>query len=126
MPQAVPVRGADGKPVATAAFRVSREVVLLGRRVLLLAVAGSDPRGLAQQRRQMTRRQMAGDRHIAGRMPRPSRRSGEGGPGAASRTAALSRALSRLDPDRLIGGALSTNPSGGRTIRAVLPNSADK
>ncbi|WP_241488431.1 sensor histidine kinase [Sphingomonas sanguinis] len=38
---AVPVRGADGKPVATAAFRVSREVVLLGRRVLLLAVAGS-------------------------------------------------------------------------------------
>lgn len=38
---AVPVRGADGSPVATAAFRIPREVVLLGRRVLLLAVAGS-------------------------------------------------------------------------------------
>jgi len=38
---AVPMRGADGAPVATAGFRVSREVVLLGRRVLMLAVAGS-------------------------------------------------------------------------------------
>lgn len=38
---AVPVRGPDGRPFATTIFQVSREVVLLGRRVLLLAVAGS-------------------------------------------------------------------------------------
>ncbi len=38
---AVPVDGPDGRPVASARFRVSREVVLLGRRVLLLAAAAS-------------------------------------------------------------------------------------
>ena len=38
---ASPIRSADGRPIATATLRVSREVVLLGRRVLLLAVAGS-------------------------------------------------------------------------------------
>ncbi|WP_230480524.1 ATP-binding protein [Sphingomonas sp. Leaf21] len=37
--EAIP--GVDRRPVATATIRVSREVVLLGRRVLLLAVAGS-------------------------------------------------------------------------------------
>jgi hypothetical protein len=35
----VPIGGADGRPVAAARFEVSREVVLLGRRVLLLAAA---------------------------------------------------------------------------------------
>ncbi|MBN3559039.1 sensor histidine kinase [Sphingomonas yabuuchiae] len=38
---AVPIDGPDGRPVASARFRVSREVVLLGRRVLLLAAAAS-------------------------------------------------------------------------------------
>ena len=38
---ALPVKGQGGYPVATARFRVSREVATLGRRVLLLAIAGS-------------------------------------------------------------------------------------
>ena len=38
---AVPIRGADGRPVAVARFTVPRDVSLLGRRMLLLAVAGS-------------------------------------------------------------------------------------
>lgn len=38
---AVPIDGADGRPVATARFSVPREVSLLGRRLLLLAIAGS-------------------------------------------------------------------------------------
>jgi signal transduction histidine kinase len=38
---AVPVYGPEGRPVASARFQVSREVVLLGRRVLLLAAAAS-------------------------------------------------------------------------------------
>ncbi|MDZ7280533.1 sensor histidine kinase [Sphingomonas sanguinis] len=38
---AVPIAGADGRPVASVRFQVSREVVLLGRRVLLLAAAAS-------------------------------------------------------------------------------------
>ncbi|RYD25200.1 MAG: HAMP domain-containing protein [Lysobacteraceae bacterium] len=37
----VPMPGADGHAVAAVRFAVSREVALLGRRVLLLAVAGS-------------------------------------------------------------------------------------
>jgi signal transduction histidine kinase len=37
----VPIGGADGRPAAAARFEVSREVVLLGRRVLLLAAAAS-------------------------------------------------------------------------------------
>jgi signal transduction histidine kinase len=37
----VPMLGVDGHAVAAVRFAVSREVVLLGRRVLLLAVAGS-------------------------------------------------------------------------------------
>ncbi len=38
---AVPIRGADGHAVASAAFSVPRDVSTLGRRMLLLAVAGS-------------------------------------------------------------------------------------
>jgi signal transduction histidine kinase/Tfp pilus assembly protein PilE len=38
---AVPIRGADGRPVATTRFAIPRDVSLLGRRMLLLAVAGS-------------------------------------------------------------------------------------
>ncbi|MFE8583853.1 ATP-binding protein [Sphingomonas sp. NCPPB 2930] len=38
---AVPVAGLDGRAVGMARFRISREVTLLGRRVLLLATAGS-------------------------------------------------------------------------------------
>ena len=38
---AVPIRGADGRPVAVARFTVPRDVSMLGRRMLLLAVAGS-------------------------------------------------------------------------------------
>ncbi|HIV77623.1 MAG TPA: sensor histidine kinase [Candidatus Sphingomonas excrementigallinarum] len=38
---AVPIAGPDARPVAAARFQVSREVVLLGRRVLLLAAAAS-------------------------------------------------------------------------------------
>lgn len=38
---AVPIPGADGRPVASARFTVPRDVSLLGRRMLLLAVAGS-------------------------------------------------------------------------------------
>ena len=38
---AVPIIGPDARPVAAARFQVSREVVLLGRRVLLLAAAAS-------------------------------------------------------------------------------------
>ncbi len=37
---AVPIVGADGTPVASAAFSVPRDLSLLGRRMLLLAVAG--------------------------------------------------------------------------------------
>lgn len=37
----VPIDGPDGRPVAAARFQISREVVLLGRRVLLLAAAAS-------------------------------------------------------------------------------------
>ncbi|WP_322965548.1 sensor histidine kinase [Sphingomonas fuzhouensis] len=37
----VPIGGADGRAIATATFPISREVMLLGRRVLLLAAAGS-------------------------------------------------------------------------------------
>ncbi|WP_342741793.1 ATP-binding protein [Sphingomonas rubra] len=38
---AVPLRGADGHAVAAARFAVPREVSMLGRRMLLLAIAGS-------------------------------------------------------------------------------------
>jgi signal transduction histidine kinase len=38
---AVPIAGADGRAVASARFAVPRDVSLLGRRMLLLAVAGS-------------------------------------------------------------------------------------
>lgn len=38
---AVPMRGSDGRPVASARFSVRRDVSMLGRRMLLLAVAGS-------------------------------------------------------------------------------------
>lgn len=38
---AVPMIGADGRPVASTRFSVPRDVSLLGRRMLLLAVAGS-------------------------------------------------------------------------------------
>lgn len=38
---AVPIPGVDGRPVGAARFGVPRDVSLLGRRVLLLAVAGS-------------------------------------------------------------------------------------
>ena len=38
---AVPIRGADGHAVASAAFSVTRDLSLLGQRMLLLAVAGS-------------------------------------------------------------------------------------
>jgi signal transduction histidine kinase len=38
---AVPIRGADGHAVAAARFAVPRDVSLLGRRMLMLAVAGS-------------------------------------------------------------------------------------
>ena len=38
---AVPILGADGKAVASARFSVGRDVSLLGRRMLLLAIAGS-------------------------------------------------------------------------------------
>lgn len=38
---AVPILGADGRPVASARFGVPRDVSLLGHRMLLLAVAGS-------------------------------------------------------------------------------------
>ena len=38
---AVPIRGADGQAVAAARFSVPRDVSLLGRRMLMLAVAGS-------------------------------------------------------------------------------------
>ncbi|MEG3145443.1 CHASE4 domain-containing protein [Sphingomonas sp. RT2P30] len=38
---AVPIRGADGHAVASAAFSVPRDVSTLGRRMLLLAAAGS-------------------------------------------------------------------------------------
>ena len=38
---AVPIPGADGRAVASAAFSVPRDVSTLGRRMLLLAVAGS-------------------------------------------------------------------------------------
>ena len=38
---AVPIRGADGHAVAAARFSVPRDVSLLGRRMLMLAVAGS-------------------------------------------------------------------------------------
>ena len=38
---AVPIPGADGRPVASARFSVPRDVSLLGRRMLLLAIAGS-------------------------------------------------------------------------------------
>lgn len=37
----VPIRGADGTPIATTRFAIPRDVSLLGRRMLLLAVAGS-------------------------------------------------------------------------------------
>jgi two-component system OmpR family sensor kinase len=38
---AVPIRGADGHAVASAAFSVTRDLSLLGQRMLLLAVVGS-------------------------------------------------------------------------------------
>lgn len=38
---AVPIEGADGRSVASARFAIGRDVSVLGRRVLLLAVAGS-------------------------------------------------------------------------------------
>ncbi|WP_242095876.1 CHASE4 domain-containing protein [Sphingomonas sp. CROZ-RG-20F-R02-07] len=38
---AVPIRGADGHAVASARFSVPRDISLLGRRMLMLAVAGS-------------------------------------------------------------------------------------
>ncbi|HVF95171.1 MAG TPA: CHASE4 domain-containing protein [Sphingomonas sp.] len=38
---AVPIRGADARPLATIRFAIPRDVSLLGRRMLLLAVAGS-------------------------------------------------------------------------------------
>ena len=38
---AVPIKGADGHEVATARFTVPRDISLLGRRMLMLAVAGS-------------------------------------------------------------------------------------
>lgn len=38
---AVPIRGADGHAVASAAFSVARDVTVLGQRMLILAVAGS-------------------------------------------------------------------------------------
>ena len=38
---AVPIVGMDGRPVASARFTVPRDVSLLGRRMLLLAIAGS-------------------------------------------------------------------------------------
>lgn len=38
---AVPIRGADGHAMASAAFTVPRDVSMLGRRMLLFAVAGS-------------------------------------------------------------------------------------